>query len=264
MRLAGRVALVTGGGTGIGAAVARLFAREGAGVVVTGRRPGPLEAVASETGAIAVPGDAAEPEDVRRAVAACRERLGGLDILVANAGGEGGGPAAEMSDEAWARALRSNLTSAFVCVREALPAMLERGGGSIIVVSSQAAITPAPGIAGYDTAKTALLGLTRSVAVDYGPSGVRANAICPGWVRTAMADQEMDRLAAERGLTRDGAYELVTRPAPLRRPASPEEIAAACLFLASDESSFVTGAVLPVDGGATAVDVGTLPFLPGS
>lgn len=263
VRLAGKVALVTGGGSGIGAASARLFAREGAKVVVTGRRPDPLRDVAAETDGVAVPGDAADPDDVRRAVRACRERFGGLDVLLANAGGEGGGPVAETSDEVWAASLRSNLTTAFVCAREALPAMLERGTGSIVVVSSEAALAPAPGIAGYNTSKTALLGLVRSLAVDYGPHGIRANALCPGWVQTPMADQEMDRLGAARGLSRDEAYALAGRPIPLRRAASPGEIASVCLFLASDESSFLTGAVIPADGGASAVDAGTLPFLRG-
>lgn len=260
MSLVGKVALVTGGGTGIGAATARRFRAEGAGVVVTGRRPGPLEAVASETGAVAVAGDAASPDDVRRAVAACRE-LGGLDIVIANAGGEGGSSVGEMDDESWARSLASNLTSAFVTVRESLPSLLERGGGSIVVVASEAALTPAPGIAGYNTSKTALLGLARSLAVDYGPRGIRANAICPGWVRTPMADAEMDALGERHGLgSRESAYALACSRLPLRRPASAEEIAAVCLFLASGEASFVSGAVIPVDGGAGAVDVGTLDF----
>jgi NAD(P)-dependent dehydrogenase (short-subunit alcohol dehydrogenase family) len=262
MRLAGKVALVTGGGTGIGAATARLFAREGARVVVTGRRTEPLAAIAEEIGGGACPGDAALPADAERAVRLCTERFGGLDVLVANAGGEGGGAVLDTDDIRWEAALRSNLTSAFVSARAALPELLRRGRGSIVVVSSEAAVTPAPRLAGYSATKTALLGLARSLAVDYGPRGVRANAICPGWVRTPMADQEMDRLAAAHGLDREGAYALACAQLPLRRPAEPDEVAQVCLFLASDESSFVSGAVLTVDGGATAVDVGTLAFAP--
>jgi NAD(P)-dependent dehydrogenase (short-subunit alcohol dehydrogenase family) len=262
MRLESLVALVTGGGSGIGAATARRFVAEGAAVVVTGRRPEPLERLAAELGALAAPGDATSPEDVRRAVSLAVERLGGLDVLVTNAGGVGTPAAAETSDDAWRAAVDSNLTSAFLAAREALPALLERGGGSIVVVASEAALVAPPGLAGYTAAKTALLGLTRSLAVDYGPRGVRANAVCPGWVRTGMADEQMDLLAAARGLTRKQAYELACAALPLGRPAEPEEIAAVCLFLASPESSFLTGAVLPVDGGATAVDVGTLAFRP--
>lgn len=262
MRLEGRVALVTGGGSGIGAATARRLAAEGAAVVVTGRRAEPLERLAAETGGLAVAGDATQPDDVRRAVSAAVERFGGLDAVVANAGGTGTPAAADTDDDSWRAALDSNLTSAFLAARESLPALLERGGGSIVIVASEAALVAPPGLVGYVAAKTALLGLMRSLAVDYGPRGVRANAVCPGWVRTPMADAEMDRLAGARGLTREQAYELACSRLPLGRPAEPDEIAAVCLFLVSPESSFLTGAVLPVDGGATAVDVGTLAFLP--
>jgi NAD(P)-dependent dehydrogenase (short-subunit alcohol dehydrogenase family) len=263
MRLEGKVALVTGGGSGIGAATARRFAAEGASVVVTGRRAEPLDRLASEIGALAVAGDASRAEDVQRAVSAATGRLGGLDIVVANAGGSGTPAAADTDDSSWQAALDSNLTSAFLAARESLPALLDRGGGTIVVVASEAALVAPPGLAGYIAAKTALLGLTRSLAVDYGPRGVRANAVCPGWVRTPMADSEMDRLGGARGLSRDEAYSLACAELPLRRPAEPEEIAAVCLFLASPDSSFLTGAVLPVDGGATAVDVGTLAFRSG-
>jgi NAD(P)-dependent dehydrogenase (short-subunit alcohol dehydrogenase family) len=263
MRLERKVALVTGGGSGVGAATARRFAGEGAAVVVTGRRPEPLEQLASEIGALAVAGDATQAVDVGRAVSAAVGRFGGLDIVVANAGGSGTPAVAETGDSSWRAALDSNLTSAFLAAREALPALLERGGGSIVVIASEAALVAPPGLAGYIAAKTALLGLTRSLAVDYGPRGVRANAVCPGWVRTPMADSEMDRLGEARGLSRDEAYLLACAELPLRRPAEPEEIAAVCAFLASADSSFLTGAVLPVDGGATAVDVGTLAFREG-
>jgi NAD(P)-dependent dehydrogenase (short-subunit alcohol dehydrogenase family) len=260
MQLAGKVALVTGGGTGIGAATARRFAAEGARVVITGRRPEPLAAVAEEIGGLAVPGDATSAGDARRAVVLAVEQLGGLDIVVANAGGSGTTEAAEADEPSWRAALDSNLTSTFLTCREALPALLHRGAGAIVIVSSAAALASPPAAAGYTAAKTGLLGLMRSLAVDYGPRGIRVNAVCPGWVRTPMAGQEMDDLAASRGITEVEAYELATRPYPLRRAAEPEEIAACCLFLASDESSFVTGAVLVADGGASAVDVGTLPF----
>ena len=260
MALAGKVALVTGGGTGIGAAVARRFASEGARIVLLGRRPAPIETVAAEIGGVAVPGDAVSPADVRRAVSTAIERFGGLDVLVASAGGEGGRSVTEVDDETWRSGLDANLTSAFVCSREALPALIARGGGSIVIVSSVAGVLTGPEMAGYTTAKHALIGLTRSLAVDYGPKGVRANALCPGWTRTPMSEREMDDLAWRRGVSREEAYALVSAHLPLRRVAEPEEIAAACLFLASDEASFVTGAVLLADGGSTAVDVGTLPF----
>jgi NAD(P)-dependent dehydrogenase (short-subunit alcohol dehydrogenase family) len=260
MQLSRKVALVTGGGTGIGAAVAARFAAEGAQVVVMGRRARPIEDVAAGIGGVAVSGDAGDRSDVRRAVAAAIERFGGLDILVANAGGEGGGAVADVDDETWQSGLAINLTTAFVCAREALPPLIARGGGSIVIVSSVAGVATGPEMAGYTTAKHGLLGLTRSLAVDYGPKGVRVNALCPGWVRTPMSEREMDELAARLRISRAEAFALVSADLPLRRVAEPEEIAAACLFLASEEASFVTGAVLVADGGSTAVDVGTLPF----
>jgi NAD(P)-dependent dehydrogenase (short-subunit alcohol dehydrogenase family) len=260
MLLEGKVALITGGGTGIGAATASRFSAEGAKVVVTGRRPEPLAAVARATGGLAAPGDATSPDDVRRAVSLAVERLGGLDVVVAAAGGAGTKAVGDTDDERWHTSLDSNLTSAFVTAREALPALLSRGGGSIVIVASEAALVAPREAAGYTTAKTGLLGLTRSLAVDYGPRGVRVNAICPGWVRTPMADHEMDGLGSVRGVSREEAYALACAHLPLGRAAAPEEIAAVCLFLACGESSFVTGAVLAADGGATAVDVGTLAW----
>ena len=164
----------------------------------------------------------------------------------------------EVDDEAWRAGLDANLTSAFACARAALPRLLERGG-TIVVVSSVVGLTAGPGMAGYTAAKHALVGLTRSLAVDYGPR-VRVNALCPGWVRTPMSERELDDLATRRGVTRDEAFAMVSAHLPLRRVAEPDEIAAAALFLACDESSFVTGSVLVVDGGGAAVDVGTLAF----
>lgn len=260
MRFEGKAALVTGGGTGIGAAVARRLAREGAGVAVLGRRQEPLETVAAEIGGIAVAGDASSAADAARAITAAVERFGGLDVLVANAGGEGGGPAGEADDTTWQAGLQANLTSCLVCVRASLPQLVERGG-SIVIVSSIAALASGPAMAGYSTAKAGLLGLTRSLAVDYGPS-IRVNAVCPGWVRTPMADREMDELAAIRGGSREDAYATATAPVPLRRPGEADEIAAVCAFLASADASYVNGAVIVADGGTSAVDVGTLAFSP--
>jgi meso-butanediol dehydrogenase / (S,S)-butanediol dehydrogenase / diacetyl reductase len=260
MRLEGKVAIVSGGGTGIGAATARRFAAEGAKVVVTGRRPEPLEAVAAETQGLAVPGDVTDPDHAVVAVRAAVDAYGGLDVVVANAGAGFGGSAAEVDDERWRRTLDVNVSGVLFLVRAALPHLLSRGAGSIVVVSSVSALQSAASSVAYDTSKAALLGLTRSVAVEYGPRGIRANTVCPGWVVTPMGDVEMDDLAAKRGITRDEAYLLATAPVPLRRPATAEEIASCCLFLASDESSIVTGTLLVADGGGTAVDIASLPW----
>jgi meso-butanediol dehydrogenase/(S,S)-butanediol dehydrogenase/diacetyl reductase len=262
MRLAEKVAIVSGAGTGIGAATARLFAREGASVVLTGRRVEPIEAVAAEIGGVFVSGDAADPAHAAAAVDAATGAFGGVDIVVANAGIGVEGAAGDVDVEAWRRTIDVNLTGPLLLARAALPTLIQRGGGSIVLVSSVAALGASTESAAYVASKTGLIGLARSIAVDYGPAGIRANALCPGWVVTPMGDESMDELAAERGVSRDEAYRLATEHAPLRRPATAEEIASCCLFLAGEESSIVTGSVLVADGGATAADLGTLAFAP--
>jgi NAD(P)-dependent dehydrogenase (short-subunit alcohol dehydrogenase family) len=237
-----------------------VFSREGAHVVVTGRRSGPIEAVAEEIGGVAVAGDAADPIHAQASVEAAERSFGGLDVLIANAGIGFGGAAADADDETWERTLATNLSGPLRLVRAGIPALLRRGGGSIVLVSSISALVSSTGSAAYVSSKSALLGLARSLAVDYGPRGIRANALCPGWVETPMADEGMDDLASSRGISRAEAYLLATARVPLRRPAMPEEIAACCLFLAGDESSIVTGSMLVADGGTTAVDAGSFPF----
>jgi NAD(P)-dependent dehydrogenase (short-subunit alcohol dehydrogenase family) len=255
MRLKDKVAVVTGGGSGIGAATARLFAREGAKVVVTGRRPTPIEAVAAEVAGVAVSGDTLDPVHAAQVIEAAVASFGGVDVLVTCAGESSDAAVGEVSDEIWRRTLDTNLTGPMVLARAALPAMVMRGGGSVVLVSSVNGLVAAPASAAFDVSKAALLALARAIAVDYGVHGVRANTLCPGWVATAAADEAIDELASTRGVSRQAAYDLVTRDVPLRRPATPEEIAACCLFLASEESSIVTGSVLVADGGGLAVDV---------
>jgi meso-butanediol dehydrogenase / (S,S)-butanediol dehydrogenase / diacetyl reductase len=264
MRLEGKVAIVSGGGTGIGAATARRFATEGAKVVVTGRRREPLEAVAAETGGRAVVGDTAEDRHVRAAVATAVDAFGGLDVVVANAGLGFGGAAADVDDERWDRTLDVNVSGAFRLARAAIPALIDRGGGSIVLVSSVNAFVSGTESAAYGTSKAAMNGLARSIAVDYGPKGIRANAICPGWVITEMGDRAMQDLVGRRGISLEEAYALVTRSTPLRRPATADEIAVCCLFLASDESSIVTGIALPADGGGLAMDLTEVAYQEGS
>ena len=259
MRLEGKTAIVTGGGTGIGAATARRFATEGARVVLTGRRTEPIEAVAGEIGGLAIAGDASDPAHVAEVVAATLDLYGRLDIVVANAGLGFGGRAGEVTDERWERTIAVNLTGEFLIVRDALPSLVERRG-SIILVSSVSAFVSSRASAAYVASKAALIGLARSLAVDYGPIGVRANAICPGWVRTPIGDRAVGQLAQTKGIALDDAYDLATAHVPLRRPAEPEEIAACCLFLASDEASYVTGTALVADGGTLSVDAANLAF----
>jgi meso-butanediol dehydrogenase / (S,S)-butanediol dehydrogenase / diacetyl reductase len=260
--LAGKVAVITGAGTGIGAATAARIAAEGAAVVLTGRRPGPLRDVATSLGerAMAVPADAADAAAMTALVETAVARFGGVDILVANAGGPGAGTAADVTEDAWAQSLRANVTTCLAAARACLPELVRRRG-CVVVVSSIAGLAASPESVGYVTGKHALVGLGRSMARDFGPRGVRVNIVCPGWVRTPMADEEMDDLARLRGLAgRDAAYELATAQVPLRRPADPGEVAAVVAFLASAHASAVTGAVLTVDCGATAVDLPTIAF----
>jgi meso-butanediol dehydrogenase/(S,S)-butanediol dehydrogenase/diacetyl reductase len=260
MRFDGKIAIVTGATSGIGAATARLLAAEGANVVVTGRRESPLRAVAEQTGGVAVAGnltDAGLPSGLVRAAV---EAFGGVDVLIANAGAGHPGSAADVDDAGWRLPYEVNVTSAMRLSRACIPSMIERGGGSIVLVSSVLALFGSADTAAYATSKAALLGLARSIAVDFGPRGIRANALCPAWVTTPMGDRAMDDLASAHEITRADAYRLATRHVPLRRPASPEEIARCIGFLASDDASIVTGAVLVADGGQSAVDLGGTVF----
>jgi meso-butanediol dehydrogenase/(S,S)-butanediol dehydrogenase/diacetyl reductase len=259
-----QVAVITGAGTGIGAAVARRLVAGGAAVVLTGRRPQPLHDLAAELGerAVAVPADAASAAGMAAVAETAATRFGGISTLVANAGGPGSGTAADVTDEAWALSLRVNLTTCLVSARACLPGLIRRRG-SVVVISSIAGLAASPETVGYVTAKHGLIGLARSMARDYGPHGVRVNTVCPGWVRTPMADAEMDELAGLHGLAgREAAYALATAQVPLRRPAHPDEVAAVVAFLASGQASAVTGAVITVDCGATAVDLPTIAFDP--
>src|SRR5580704_1789733 len=256
--LDGQVAVITGAGTGIGAAVAARFVAEGAAVVLAGRRPEPLREVAAALGdrAMAVAADA----DMAAVVQAAAARFGGIDILVANAGTAAPGTAGDVTDDAWSQHIRANLTTCLVSARACLQQLVERRG-CVVVVSSIAGLFATPESVGYVTAKHGVIGLARSITRDYGPLGVRVNTVCPGWVRTPMADEEMDQLAAQHDLPdRDAAYALATAQVPLRKPAEPAEVAAVVAFLASGHASAVSGAVLTVDCGGTAVDLPSIAF----
>ncbi|QSR24963.1 dehydrogenase [Nocardioides aromaticivorans] len=257
----GKVVLVTGGGTGIGAAIARLLAATGDQVVICGRREAPLRAVAEETGAHVVVADVAENAGVERVVADTVATFGRLDGLVVNHGIIHVGRVDEVTPEQWDDTIRVNLTSPFLLVRAALPHLLA-ARGAVVAVSSVAALRASDGMAAYSASKAGLLLLTQSLAVDHGRDGLRANAVCPGWTATEMGDMEMAELGAERGISADEAYRLATAIVPQRRAAQPEEIAGVVAWLLSDAASYVNGTVLPVDGGSCIVDPGTVALDP--
>lgn len=254
-----KVALVTGGGTGIGAAIARRLARDEYDVVVTGRRSGPIEEVAAEIGGLAVVADTGVSDDAGRAVAVAVERFGGLDALVCNAGIGNDGTLRTLDPAAWDEVLRTNLTGAFLVARAAIEHLAARRG-SIVTISSAAGLRASAGSLAYCASKAGLVMLTQCLAVDHGPEGVRVNCVAPGWVRTPMADAEMTVLGKRRGTDRQEAYDACTADVPLRRAASAEEVAATVAWLVSDGASYVNGAILPVDGGHTPVDVATVAF----
>jgi len=256
-----RSAIVTGAGSGIGAAVARKLAAEGYGVVLSGRRVGLLEELAAELGeAVVVAGDVGEPAHADTLAAAARDEFGGLDALVNNAGIGSSASLGDDEPERWDALLRTNLTGAFLVTRAALPLLLERRG-AVVNIASVNAMRAGPGWASYCVSKAGLVMLAQSLANDYGPQGLRANAVCPGWVRTAMGDGGMDDLAELLGIGREEAYERAHAHVPLRRAAVPEEIAEVVSFLLSPAASYVSGAAIPVDGGGLVVDVSATAWL---
>ncbi len=247
-RLAGKVAIVTGAASGIGAATIKRFAAEGASVICTDINDDGGRAVVAE---IRAAGGAAEYlhtdvtklADVEAAVAFAEQRFGGLDVIHNNAATSGGGYVADIDPAIWDQSIQVMLTAVFYGMRAAIPAMLRRGGGSIINTSSVEAFQAEMMAAPYNTAKAGLINLTRTVAIEYGRQKIRANCICPGVVDTPMFG-----LVVAMGFR---SREAIAARHALGRILRPEEIANVALFLASDESSAVTGAALVVDGGLT-------------
>jgi NAD(P)-dependent dehydrogenase (short-subunit alcohol dehydrogenase family) len=257
MDLSGKIALITGGGSGIGAAIARRFVKDGARVCIAGRRREMLEKVAKSlpAGSVVIcTGDVAKPADAELMVKTAVDFGGKLDVLVNDAGIDQPAGILEIDFEVWNRIVATNLTGPMLMMRNAIPVMLKAGGGSIINISSLAGVRSIPGMPAYCATKAGLIGLTQQVALDYSPSKIRVNAVCPGAVKS-MYENPKEPITEEMRATIDQSMSKLTRFAPLRRPAVASEIASICSFLASDDSSIMTGAVVMADGGASIVDV---------
>jgi NAD(P)-dependent dehydrogenase (short-subunit alcohol dehydrogenase family) len=243
--LTGKTTLITGGGRGIGRAIAQTFAKHGARVVVAARTREQVETVAGETGGIALVCDVSSPESVKEIFADIKP-----DILVNNAGIAESATLTNTSDELWHRHLAINLSGTFYCTRAALPSMLEKRWGRIINIASIAAKTGAPYIAAYAASKHGVLGLTRVVALEVATSGVTCNAICPGYVDTDMVSRGVEQITAKTGRSAEEALEILKRMSPQNRLVTAEEVAALALLLASEEGRGINGQGINIDGGS--------------
>ncbi|NIQ02271.1 MAG: glucose 1-dehydrogenase [Nitrospinaceae bacterium] len=246
MRLQNKTALITGGATGIGLACSRLFVQEGARVAIFGRRQDRLDQAKQELGdgLLAVQGDITLPADIKRLVDTVVKELGRIDILINNAGTFAPAPIQETTDEAWEETFIINMRGVFQLSRQVLSHMIEQGTGNLIHISSVLGLRAVPGTAAYNASKGALNQFSQSIAVEFGGQGIRSNTICPGMIETEMTEE----------LRQDAALmEEFLKRYPLGRFGQPEDVAQACLFMASDASAFITGTVLPVDGGCTAL-----------
>lgn len=252
--LAGRHAVITGGGHGIGGAVAEAFAALGASLSLMGRDTWKLEAHAAmlrEAG-VAVETfecDVADEESVERAFAASRERLGDAHVLVNNAGQAESAALADTDRALWERMIGVNLTGTWLCTRQVLPAMLAAKSGRIVNIASTAGLRGYPKTSAYCAAKHGVIGFTRSLALETAKSCVTVNAVCPGYTDTDMAQRAVDSLSAALGKTPDEARHMLTRINPLGRLITPQEVASTVAWLCSPDASAITGQSIPVAGG---------------
>lgn len=257
-RLADKVAIVTGAGSGIGSTAAQLFAAEGARVMCADINGDGAKATADSIGeaARAVRVDVADPGDAERMVAETVAAFGGVDVVYANAGVAGPGRAADVDFEDWNRVISINLTGVWLSTKYALPHMIEAGQGSFVLQASVGGVIGVPEIAPYAAAKGGVIALTRQMAVDYGPQGIRVNAICPGTVPTPLVRatyEERGGFSATADLPADASIDEMIDASKVRHPigrvGTTDDIAQLALHLAADESSWTTGAVITIDGG---------------
>jgi 3-hydroxybutyrate dehydrogenase len=257
MKLQNRIALITGGGRGIGRAIALAFAGEGAQVAVAARTLEQVQQVASEIAeqfsatALPVVCDVSDVASVEKLFKDIIERFGrGPDIMVNNAGIAESAPLTKTDDELWHRHLAINLSGTFYCTRAALPQMIAGGWGRVINIASIAGKIGAPYIAAYSASKHGVLGLTRSAALEVAAKGITVNAICPGYVDTDMTSRGIDNITKKTGLSADQAMESLKKMSPQNRIIEPEEVAALALLLASEEGRGINGQAINVDGGS--------------
>lgn len=249
-RLKGKIGIVTGAGSGIGRASAIALAAEGAQVALVGRRKDRLEEVAREIGdrAFAIPVDLSKTSEISGLLDQTVSRFGGLNFLLNNAGVLHVGNAEQITEEQWDDTFNLNVRSVWLLSRAALPHMRKAGGGSIMNVASALGLVGARNRAAYAPSKGALIQLTKSMAIDHGHENIRVNAICPSFVETELTERILGQVADPAAIRRER-----TAAHPIGRLGRPEDIAGLAVYLASDESSWVTGAVLPVDGGYLAM-----------
>lgn len=252
--MTGRTAVITGGGRGVGAAVAARLARSGARVIVAARTAAELEQVAGtlrdegrDVHAIAC--DVADPASIERLAVRAAERLAHVDILVNNAGVAMAAPIHKTSVEDWNRLFTVNATSAFLCVKAFLPGMIERRWGRVVNVASIAGLTADRYMAAYSASKHALVGLTRAAAAEGAAHGVTVNAVCPGFLDTEMTRETLARIVQMTGRTETQARDAILQTTPQKRLISPEEVAEAVAFLCGDAAHGINGEALVIDGG---------------
>ena len=254
MRLAGKTVIVTGGGRGIGEAIAMALAKEGCSVAVTGRTMSYLEKVAGEIqklgrDSLPIVCDVSDPTSVTELFREVYEQWGKLDILVNNAGESQSELLARLSLETWNRMLAINLTGTFLCSQEALRLMLPRGSGRIINIASSVAKIGYRYAGAYSAAKHGVLGLTRTMALETATSGLTVNAVCPGWVETEMSEKAVRTISTKTQSSPDKVREFLAAESPQKRIIQPEEIAFATVWLACDGARGITGQAISVDGG---------------